>query len=130
MGKETQPTVKVVETINIDTVKVESLTVDAGELPKDGVEGNGVEPDYRLKILIVGLVSMLLECIRRIWPKEAPAMVLLFFCAYAWYMTILHSRNRSIDTSTKISKYFTLIIGGILTFLCSRLLFAEHGIMI
>ncbi|RDW74874.1 hypothetical protein BP6252_06016 [Coleophoma cylindrospora] len=110
------------ENVSIDA-HVDNLTIHRA------VAGEASGSDYRVAIFIVGLVSMLLECFRRLRPAEAPAMVLLFFCAYAWYMTALHERNTAAAGRTWTSRYFSLIIAGISVFICSHVLLAEGGVL-
>lgn len=83
---------------------------------------------YRLEVFIVGLVVLLLECFHRLRPREAPAIVLLSFCGYAWYMSNIYHKKAAPGESSGASSYFPLLIGGISLFVCWKLLFTDRGI--
>ena len=83
---------------------------------------------YRLEVFIVGLVVLLLECFHRLRPREAPAIVLLSFCGYAWYMSNLYHKRAAPGEYLGPSSYFPLLIGGISFFVCWKLLFTDRWI--
>jgi hypothetical protein len=124
-----------VETSNIGHIEqvtisnLESLSVDYSNISTARLRRailGGTDYQYRLKIFIVGLVILLLECFHRLRPREAPAIVLLSFCGYAWYMS--SSYHKKAGDSGGASSYFPLLIGGISLFICSRLLFTDIGL--
>jgi hypothetical protein len=126
-----------VETSNVGNVEsmtisnLESLNVHTGDISTARLRRiimGGPDYRYRLKIFLVGLVVLLLECFHRLRPREAPAIVLLSFCGYAWYMSSMYHRQSPTNESTGVSSYFPLLIGSISLFICSRLLFTDRGI--
>jgi hypothetical protein len=111
---------------HLDTLTLDTSNISTARLRKLIMSG----PDYRyrLRIFIVGLVVLLLECFHRLRPREAPAIVLLSFCGYAWYMSSLYHKKGAAGEATGITAYFPLLIGGISLFICSKLLFTDRGI--
>ena len=110
---------------HLDTLTLHTSDISTARLRKIIMGGPAV---YRLKVFIVGLVVLLLECFHRLRPREAPAIVLLSFCGYAWYMSSLYHKTAAVGESTGISSYLPLLIGGISLFICSKLLFTDRGI--
>ena len=124
-----------VETSNIGNVEsvtianLESLTVDTSNISQAKLRRiilGSPDYQYRLRIFIVGLVVLLLECFHRIRPREAPTIVLLTFCGYASYMSTTY-HEKVTGESKRNSSYFPLLIGGISLFICSRLVFTDYG---
>ena len=116
---------------NVETMTIanlETLNLSAGDISTARLGLLGMRsPDYLLKIFIVGLIVLLLECFHRLLPREAPAIVLLTFSGYAWRMTSLYARTAPQGTFTWTLGYFPFLIGGISLFIGSRLLFVDRG---
>lgn len=118
---------------NIESVTVShlnTLTLDASSISTARLRRmimGGPDYRYRLKVFVVGLVVLLLECFHRLRPREAPAIVLLSFCGYAWWMSSLYHKTAAAGEPTGISSYFPFLIGGISLFICTKLLFADRG---
>ena len=116
---------------NVETVTIsnlENLNLSTGDISTARLRRLGVgSPDYLLKIFIVGLIVLLLECFHRLLPREAPAIVLLTFTAYAWRMTSLYAKTAPQGAFTWALGYFPFLVGGISLFICSRLLLVDHG---
>lgn len=116
-----------VETITIshlESLNVNTSDISTARLRRIIMGGVDFQP-YRLKVFIVGLVILLLECFHRLRPREAPSIVLLSFCGYAWYMSSLY--HKKIGESSWTANYFPHLVGGISLFICSRLLFTDLG---
>ena len=111
---------------NLESLNVHTENVSTAPLRRLIVGGSDYQ--YRPKILLVGLVVLLLECFHRLRPREAPAIVLLSFCGYAWHMSSMYHKQSPSSGSTGVSTYFPLLIGAISLFICSRLLFTDRGI--
>jgi hypothetical protein len=111
---------------HLDTLTLNTSDISTARLRR--LIMGGPDYRYRMKIFVVGLVVLLLECFHRLRPREAPAIVLLSFCGYAWYMSSLYHKTTSSAESTGISTYFPLLIGGISLFICTKLLFTDRGL--
>lgn len=111
---------------NLESLRVDTSDISTSKLRR--LITGDPENRYRLNVLIVGLVVLLLECFHRLRPREAPAIVLLSFSLYAWYMTSLYHKKATSGESTGVSSYLPLLIGGISLFICSRLLLTNWGI--
>ena len=150
---ETSRIVKNIETSNIDNVgkssvgnvenssvgHVESITVSHSDSINLNIANistatlrklimGGPHYRYRMEVIIVGLVVLLLECFHRLRPREAPAIVLLSFCGYAWYMSSMYHKRAAPGEYWGTSSYFPLLIGGISLSICWKLLFSDRGI--
>ena len=119
---------------NVESMTVshlDNLTLNTSDISTARLRGfilGGPDYRYRLKVFVVGLVVLLLECFHRLRPREAPAIVLLSFCGYAWWMSSLYHKTATAGESTGMSTYFPLLIGGISLFICTKLLFTDRGI--
>jgi hypothetical protein len=114
---------------NVTVSHLNTLTLDASNVSTARLRKmllGGPDYQYRAKIFVVGLVVLLLECFHRLRPREAPAIVLLSFCGYAWWMSSLYHRTAKAGESMGISGYFPLLIGGFSLFICTKLLFADR----
>ena len=111
---------------HLDTIMFDISEISTARLRR--LIMGGPDYRYRMKIFVVGLVVLLLECFHRLRPREAPAIVILSFCAYAWYMSSLYHKSAAAGGSTGISSYFPLLIGSIALFICTKLLFTDRGI--
>jgi hypothetical protein len=111
---------------HLDTLTVNTSDISTARLRR--LIMGGPDYRYRLKVFVVGLVVLLLECFHRLRPREAPAIVLLSFCGYAWWMSSLYHKTATAGDSTGISSYFPLLIGGMSLSICTKLLFADLGV--
>jgi hypothetical protein len=119
---------------NVENMTVshsDSINLNVGHIPTARLRRlimGGPHYRYRLEVFIVGLVVLLLECFHRLRPREAPAIVLLSFCGYAWYMSNLYHKRAAPGEISGASSYFPLLVGGISLFVCWKLLFTDRGI--
>jgi hypothetical protein len=109
-----------------DAINLNIANVSAATLRKLIMRGPHYR--YRLEIFIVFLVVLLLECFHQLRPREAPAIVLVSFCGYAWYMSNRYHKKAGPGEPSGVSSYFPPFIGGISLSICWNLLFTDRGI--